>query len=306
MTRFNDISITRKFLIFLGISIVFICALIIIGVMNMLAMSRASNGLYLASSSKSGIFLKLNSGLMDARRAVLDMLSDPSKERLKPHLAAIDAGSKIVDESLKMLFSNKKGLEEDEVSAIEAINPLWNSFKSTRDKEIIPAINTGNYKKAAAIVKTVQKERFNQLKAISNMLIEHERIESADAHGLIEKKLKSSIIWYIVISMLGIASAVLSLSYLSVNTLKRLQSITDGLKKVEGGELGFRIDVRGRDEIGSMASNFNRMTAQIYEDRINQEQAAANLKWLAVENAKKAEDYSNLNNTLLNTQKELV
>lgn len=306
MMKLSDISITRKFLIFLGISIIFICALIIIGVMNMLAMSRASNGLYLSSSSKSGIFLKLSSGLADARMAVLDMLSDPSKERLKAHLAAIDAGSETVDESIKMLFSNKKALEEDEVSAIEAIKPLWDGFKATRDKDIIPAIVAGNYREAASIAETVQKQRFNQLKAISDMLIEHERLESADAHGLIEKNLKNSIIWYIVISTLGIASAVLSLSYLSVNTVKRLQAVTDGLKRVEDGELGLRIEAGGRDEIGGMARSFNKMTAQLYEDRINQEQSSVNLKWLAVENAKKAEDYSSLNNTLLNTQKELV
>ena len=183
--RLSDISITKKFLIFLGISIIFICALIITGIMNMLAMSRASNGLYLSSSSKSGIFLKLSSGLADARMAVLDMLSDPSKERLKTHLAAIDDGSKTVDESITMLFSNKKALEEDEVSAIEAIKPLWDSFKATRDKDIIPAIVAGNYREAASIAERVQKQRFNQLKAISGMLIEHERLESADAHGLI-------------------------------------------------------------------------------------------------------------------------
>ena len=304
--RLSDITITRKFLIFLGTSIIFICALIIIGVMNMLAMSRASNGLYLSSSSKSGIFLKLHSGLADARMALLDTLSDPFKERLKAHLAAIDNGSKTVDESIKILFSNRKALEEDEVSAIEAIAPLWDDFKATRDKDIIPAIAAGNYREAAGIAETVQKERFNQLKAISDMLIEHERLESADAHGLIEKKLKSSIIWYIVISALGIASAVLSLSYLSVNTVKRLQTVTDGLKRVEDGELGLRIEAGGRDEIGGMARSFNKMTAQLYEDRINQEQSSVNLKWLAVEHAKKAEDYSSLNNTLLNTQKELV
>lgn len=306
MTRLDDISITKKFLIFLGISIIFICALIIIGVMNMLAVSRASNGLYLTSSNKSGIFLKLSSGLADARRAVLDMLSDSSQKRLKAHLAAIDDGSKTVDESLKILLSNKQGLEEDEVSALEAINPLWDGFKTTRDREIIPAINSGNYRKAAIIVETVQKERFSELKAISEMLIEHERLESAEAHGLLEKRLKNSIIWYIVISALGIAATVLSLSYLSVNTLKRLQTMTHGLKRVEGGDLGFRIEAEGRDEIGDMARSFNKMTAHLYEDRINQEQSSVNLNWLAVENAKKAEDYSSLNNTLLNTQKELV
>ncbi len=304
--RLSDISITRKFLVFFGIFLIFICALIIIGVMNMLAMSRASNGLYLSSSSKSGIFLKLRGALADTRMALLDTLSDPFKERLKAHLAAIDNGSKTVDESIKILFSNRKALEEDEVSAIEAIAPLWDDFKATRDKAIIPAIAAGNHREAAFLAETVQKERFNQLKAISDMLIEHERLESADAHGLIERNLKSSIIWYIVISTLGIASAVLSLSYLSVNTVKRLQAVTDGLKRVEDGELGLRIEAGGRDEIGGMARSFNKMTAQLYEDRINQEQSSVNLKWLAVENAKKAEDYSSLNNTLLNTQKELV
>ncbi len=306
MTRLNDISIRRKFSISLGISILFICALIAIGVMNMLAMKRASEGLYLKSSGKSAIFLKLSYGLMDARRAVLDMLSDPSRKGLSSHIAAVDDASRAVDEAIEMLLSNKNELDADEVSAIEGIRPLWAGFKATRDKEIIPAIRAGDYGKAANTAATVQKVRFDEIKAVSDMLIEHERLETADTHGLMEKRLGSSIIWYAVISALGIASAVLSLSYLSVNTVRRLQTVWQGLKKVEAGELGFGIEDRGKDEIGGMAESFNKMSAQLYEDRINQEQAAANLKWLAEESAERAVDYASLNNALLGTQKELV
>lgn len=81
----------------------------------------------------------------------------------------------------------------------------------------------------------------------------------------------------ISLGFLGLTFGALG-SVLLANRISRpLESLVEGTIRVARGDLSHRIDIPPGDEIGELASNFNRMTAEILDDRRKLEEASRKL-----------------------------
>jgi signal transduction histidine kinase len=81
----------------------------------------------------------------------------------------------------------------------------------------------------------------------------------------------------ISLGFLGLTFGALGSVFLANRISRPLESLVEGTIRVARGDLKHRIDVASGDEIGELASNFNRMTAEILDDRKKLEEASRKL-----------------------------
>jgi diguanylate cyclase (GGDEF)-like protein len=66
-----------------------------------------------------------------------------------------------------------------------------------------------------------------------------------------------------IVTLLSAAAAVLVASWLARGTTRPLAELTVAVERVGRGDLTVRVPVRGRDEVGRLATRFNRMTREL-------------------------------------------
>ncbi len=81
----------------------------------------------------------------------------------------------------------------------------------------------------------------------------------------------------ISLGFLGLTFGALGSVFLANRISRPLESLVEGTVRVARGDLSHRIDVSSGDEIGELASNFNRMTEEILDDRRKLEEASRKL-----------------------------
>jgi signal transduction histidine kinase len=81
----------------------------------------------------------------------------------------------------------------------------------------------------------------------------------------------------ISLGFLGLTFGALGSVFLANRISRPLESLVEGTIRVARGDLSHRIDVSSGDEIGELARNFNRMTAEILDDRGKLEEASRKL-----------------------------
>jgi signal transduction histidine kinase len=81
----------------------------------------------------------------------------------------------------------------------------------------------------------------------------------------------------ISLGFLGLTFGALGSVFLANRISRPLEGLVEGTIRVARGDLRHRIEVSSRDEIGELASNFNRMTAEILDDRRKLEEASRKL-----------------------------
>ncbi len=306
MIRLKDIKIKKKMLIVFGITILLVGGLLVVGFVEMSWMRNASMRFYEEGFVEAQKLLDLHKGLERSRRAFLTMLFEEDKTMYPAHLETITEATKGVDNDIDYILDERNGFEKEVWPSVLELKSIWEDFRETRDKELIPAIQEGRMDYTFKLAMSVQQKRFDEFISISDMLAKHEGIEATNAWALLEKGFKGSISIYEFVVTGGLLVIITLLTFLSKDIGQRLMIIKDGFSRVKAGEMDFKIAVEGRDEIGVLASDFNRMTRQLFEDKINQEQSATVLGWYAEESSKEADKLACLNETLTSTQDELL
>jgi signal transduction histidine kinase len=108
------------------------------------------------------------------------------------------------------------------------------------------------------------------LEVVAPVFVEEE-LWGAVKLGLSLEKVNAEIrrirIGLISLGFLGLTFGALGSVFLANRISRPLESLVEGTIRVAQGDLSHRIDIPPGDEIGELASNFNRMTAEILDDR---------------------------------------
>ena len=94
--------------------------------------------------------------LVDARSAQYSMMNAKDK-------SAQDALTAKVQEASAKLDSVLAGMTGADAKKAADFKAVWDQFKTTRDKDIIPAISTGNAGEAKKIADGIQSERLSKM-----------------------------------------------------------------------------------------------------------------------------------------------
>ncbi|HXV61858.1 MAG TPA: ATP-binding protein [Vicinamibacteria bacterium] len=118
------------------------------------------------------------------------------------------------------------------------------------------------------------------LEVVAPVFVE-EQLWGAVKLGLSLEEVKAEIrrirIGLISLGFLGLTLGALGSVFLASRISRPLESLVEGTIRVAHGDLRHRIDIPPGDEIGELAANFNRMTAEILDDRRKLEEASRKL-----------------------------
>jgi len=109
---------------------------------------------------------EVKTGLGTARENLVAMLDAPDAASQDKFYVAVTQASAEVDKALAAL---KSGAAADQQAKVQDLQTTWEAFKTTREKEIVPAIRSGKKDEAKAIAKGIQAERMGKMK---NLLAE--------------------------------------------------------------------------------------------------------------------------------------
>ncbi|MFZ3089148.1 MAG: diguanylate cyclase [Nitrospirota bacterium] len=173
---------------------------------------------------------------------------------------AADANSKAFDSVFRENPELKSKLKKDANDSADAIN----EFLKILNKEFIKAggieINAKNYFQFAT--NTIDKV----FKTYNAAAPELDRLLEARINKFSKKR---NLAWAVA------ATALLSVTYLFVaffiSVVPPLREMTSSAQRVASGDLKINIDVNSKDEIGDLASAFNKMTVSLKSGREEQE-----------------------------------
>ena len=93
----------------------------------------------------------------------------------------------------------------------------------------------------------------------------------------VESEMATALRWNLMVAAIGM-SLVAVFGYLLGSILTaQLSSLREGARMITSGDLGYQIDVRGRDELADTARCFNAMAVTLAKDRSNLEQRQCEL-----------------------------
>jgi signal transduction histidine kinase len=141
-------------------------------------------------------------------------------------------------------------------------------------------LERGKVLKGEVTFDTTDGRTLQVLEVVAPVFIEEE-LWGAVKLGLslsnVNAEIRKMRIGLISLGFLGLTFGALGSVFLANRISRPLESLVEGTIRVARGDLSHRIDVSSGDEIGELAANFNRMTAEILDDRKKLEEASRKL-----------------------------
>ncbi|MEK7773621.1 MAG: PAS domain S-box protein [Deltaproteobacteria bacterium] len=283
---FKDMNIRKKLFIIFGVLLLFFGALVTATLMYMVKMKTLAVSTNLDILNKADSLFDLKSDMEGTRKDMLFMALESDWSKLGRGLENIKGAMLHVDGDIDSILGSG-AVNEDIKVKIGRLKSIWESFKETREKEIIPAIQKGRRGLAIGVMTGVQEERFRRMSSIIDGVIADEREEIRGANSTLERMLANVMLLYVLIAAAGLSLGVVLILYFSRHIGRRFSGIMGAVERFKEGEFRTKIEDAGGDELGALAECLNGMFRRLYEDKLTYEQYFNILEWEAKEKEKK-------------------
>jgi two-component system nitrogen regulation sensor histidine kinase NtrY len=165
----------------------------------------------------------------------------------------------------------RRGLSGQETTAvrelsngdlIEAIAPIWSSRDGAR--RIVGAVVIGSH---------VTERLEQRVRGISQAFLEYKQLK------LLKNPIKGI---YILLFLLMTLIVVFSFTWFALHLARGItgpiEQLAEGTREVAAGNLAYKVQTRGDDEIGTLVESFNRMTDDLAESKRRLEEAYIDLQ----------------------------
>ncbi len=115
---------------------------------------------------------ELRVALKDVRGALLKIILERKPGEMEKSRAVLARLGAIIDEEFSRLLSGAGSVHKSLLPSVSEAREIWEAFRKTRDKEIIPAVLEGRFVDAFSTAMGIQEERYRELLSIVD-LVEH-------------------------------------------------------------------------------------------------------------------------------------
>ena len=216
----------------------------------------------------------------DHASAIAQMMADLSENRLMYYdLVALQQNVERVTEDEDVLFAIIFNRDAQSLAANQAARELFPEELFVLDNEM-GHLERGHVLKGESGFETSDGRNVEVLEVVAPVFVEDE-LWGAVKLGLSLEEVNAEIqrtrLGLISLGFLGLTFGALGSVLLASRISRPLESLVEGTIRVAHGDLQHRIDIPPGDEIGELAANFNRMTAQILDDREKLAEASTKL-----------------------------
>lgn len=219
---------------------------------------------------------RIGSDLNAVRLALVGMMGEPDREAQEKQYRNVQAFTKEVDEGLNRLLTNKD-MPQDMIEDLKAIKEVWEAFRDTRDKELIPALYAGDIAKARGLALGVQAERYKKFRDLSEKLVDKEENEAKEALKMAESQSHTITITFIVMGIFAAVIAIVFSILLSRVIAAPLSEIAKAAEMIAKGDLTIEKDMERGDEIGALSGSFTSMVRNLRAMMKNLKDTSTNL-----------------------------
>ncbi|MBI1910778.1 MAG: PAS domain S-box protein [Deltaproteobacteria bacterium] len=223
--------------------------------------------------------LHLKAELETARRLMLSMLLETDKKHIDEDLLALKEVTRSADEKISKMLLSGNYQDKEIQEGIFRLKVIWESFKETRDKRIIKAVENGRTEEAVRIAMGEQQKRFDEFSSITERLAKRANEKANLSQGSIKSILGKSIVGFFSMAFAGLVIAVVLIVIFSRDLTRRFNEIMNAIEKFNSGELKINIDSEANDELGIVAGGLNSMFKKLYEDKVAHEQYIKIISW---------------------------
>lgn len=285
MKMLDNVKVRSKLIISLLVSVAFMLIVAGVGFYGVKNGKEKMDGLYNEQHVSVTKTMEYLGNVEGARVALVTMISTANASKLK-WLESVEKGkgatftldpAKLnpLKEKIELLTKDSREAldsvinspysKDDMKKAATDIKEAWNPFVETRDKELIPLIYQGKVEEANAIGLGIQAERYKKFTEMSRKFIESEQKEAEDAKKESDASFKNTITGMIIVIILAVLIGSIVSMAIAGNISKRVGVVAGSAELMAEGNLGKTVDVSGGDEIGMLASSFNKMSGNMKE-----------------------------------------
>jgi len=255
---------------FLLIQLVFI-SLTLFAISKMNLLSEQTVNIYNHPLAVSNAVLRINANIIKMHRTMKDIALSESEENLIEDSEAVDELERTVLRDFEIIDKQFLGEKEKYENALE----VFSSWKPVRD-EVISLMRKGERKKAAAITKgkgALHVERIEEsIEALGDFAQNKARDFLRVAHQTRDFSLRIIYFSLVISVLVTLAFAI----YLTRSITGPVRLMKDFTGRIGSGDFEARLTIDSMDELGELASSFNKMTSDLNEiaasrDSLNRE-----------------------------------
>lgn len=261
MKWFSNLKIRVKLIVCFIILAVFTGIVGLVGITNMENMNSRSETMYNANFLPAQDLAKIQTSLENVRATHLLAIYEKEPSTVQNRLDTIATLSKNNNELLKK-YEITIADEEERSLYTNFMNTLA-SYREARDSNL-NLIKEQKYDEALAVLNKVTEAR---LKSDSDLqkLIDYNKKLATDAVNTNAASFKSQTMVMIITIIIGIGFAI-SIGFIVANAIsKPLNLLVTNANRIAEGDLDVSIDIKGKDEVGVLASAFRKMSNNLNE-----------------------------------------
>ncbi|MDD3174121.1 MAG: methyl-accepting chemotaxis protein [Herbinix sp.] len=269
--KLKNVKISTKLIIGFLIVAAIAAFLGIFGVLNINMITNADHELYnkntlgVAYSGSAGTYFQR------IRYIALETTILKTVEEREANVAKIEDFAVTIDDLLSK-YDKRISLKEDR-DQFDILKANWEEYKGFI-KDIVQAVNNGNMDRAEEIILVDSDSTAMAVKTdLENIVAYNDKAasNSSDANqGLAER----SVIAMAITMLIGVVVSIILGIIISHSISKPIKKIVEAADKLADGDVKVNVENNRKDEIGNLASSFNKMIMNIREQALSAERIA--------------------------------
>jgi methyl-accepting chemotaxis protein len=261
MKWFNNLKIKAKLIICFIIITIFTGIVGAVGISNMNNINNESSSMYKNDFLPSQELASIQVSLQDVRANQLLALYERDPKTVQTRLDAIDKDVQQTNDLLKN-YEGTISAEEDRNLYTNVMNSLT-SYRNERNINL-DLIKNQKYDEALAALGNVTAAR-TKVNDDLQKLIDYNTKTSAETVTQNDANFKTQTLVMLAVILVSAIIAIL-LGYIVANIIsKSLNKLVGVANKIAEGDLDVNIDINTKDEVGTLASSFRKMSDNINE-----------------------------------------
>jgi len=246
-------------------SVLFIVGLICIGLLGLLQSKIIAQKVDVIVNKEFPQYVDIS----HAFQSILELEIVIRNHIISPYDASAERFQKIISDKRTevdtLLTGVAAGLDPTETDSFNQFVKVWKDYQALQDRAIAMAVASRN-SEAMGVINGDGLTLFNQMsslyKTIGDQRIEHSTVRGVEINDLVYNVVPL-ISLVIAVSALIIVGAFSTWTIRSI--LKHLNTLLDTAQKVGQGDLTQRAVIVGKNEIGTLAENFNQMVDNLQQ-----------------------------------------
>ncbi len=263
MQWFRNASTRIKLLSGFGLMLVLVAAVFLTGYLAVTSLVDSQRQVYEQNFVGLVDAVNFDANEGDIRAAMLMMANATNGASIKRFRDLIDERSLRANELLNSLLTINQS-HSNTLQHLEEWRSIRDAYKNTRENQVIPALLENRREEALGLLMTSQDQRFQQMRGITQKLVDESRglaqaaVKEAESHG------RNMLIVSGAVGVVSIIIGLVLVAYLNgliAFPLRGLLSFTD---RTAAGDLSLDIpSTERRDEVGALQESFRRMLGNL-------------------------------------------